>query len=162
MKLLALDLGTKIGAAFGDGDMVGWSEVKNFSSSGKFNEESFGQFYHYLYGILTRHGYTYRRDNPITIVCEKPNSHMPSWDGIRVHFGMYGLVQLLIANYPDLLKLDVVPALTIKKFWTGSGRASKEDMIFTAQQLYPDITDDNEADAVALWHYCMEELYPGG
>jgi hypothetical protein len=40
----------------------------------------------------------------------------------------------------------------IKKFWTGKGNATKDDMIAEARARGFDPVDDNEADALALLH----------
>ena len=40
----------------------------------------------------------------------------------------------------------------IKKFWTGKGNASKEDMVHSARVNGFNPIDDNEADALAIWH----------
>lgn len=44
----------------------------------------------------------------------------------------------------------------VKKFWTGSGKAKKEDMMAAARRCGFKIRDDNEADAVAIWHWAIE------
>lgn len=45
---------------------------------------------------------------------------------------------------------------TIKKFWTGNGRADKQQMVDEARSRgFDDVDNDNEADALALLHYVM-------
>jgi Holliday junction resolvasome RuvABC endonuclease subunit len=46
-----------------------------------------------------------------------------------------------------------VPVGTIKKHATGKGNASKEEMIDAIRQRGIHVTDDNEADALALLHW---------
>jgi len=46
---------------------------------------------------------------------------------------------------------------TIKKFWTGSGNASKERMIAEADRRGFNPKDDNEADALALLHLTLHD-----
>lgn len=46
---------------------------------------------------------------------------------------------------------------TIKKHATGKGKAKKPDMIAAAQALGVNIKDDNQADAVALLAYALEQ-----
>lgn len=43
-----------------------------------------------------------------------------------------------------------VPVGEIKKFWTGKGNASKDEMIAEARRRGYDPADDNEADAIAI------------
>lgn len=45
---------------------------------------------------------------------------------------------------------------TIKKFWVGNGRATKEMMIAEANRRGFDTKNDNEADSLALLHYVCE------
>jgi Holliday junction resolvasome RuvABC endonuclease subunit len=47
---------------------------------------------------------------------------------------------------------DITPGM-IKKHATGSGSATKADMIETAQALYAYVKDDNHADALHLLNY---------
>ena len=46
-----------------------------------------------------------------------------------------------------------VPVGTIKKYATGKGNASKDDMKDAVREWGFDPADDNEADAIAGWHY---------
>ena len=52
-----------------------------------------------------------------------------------------------------------IPVGTIKKFATGKGNASKEEMIEAVRDRlgYPGVTDHNEADALALLHWALEK-----
>ena len=51
-----------------------------------------------------------------------------------------------------------VHSATLKKYATGSGRASKEDMLAEAKKRGWDPADDNEADAILLLEYGLKEL----
>jgi Holliday junction resolvasome RuvABC endonuclease subunit len=44
----------------------------------------------------------------------------------------------------------------MKKFWTGAGNAKKPDMMARARKLGFKVQTDNEADAVAGWHWMIE------
>lgn len=48
-----------------------------------------------------------------------------------------------------------VPPTTLKQYVTGSGKASKEDMLAAVQKWDADITDHNLADAYGLAHMLM-------
>jgi len=45
-----------------------------------------------------------------------------------------------------------IPPTTLKQYVTGSGKASKEEMVAAVQKWEPDITDNNLADAYGLAH----------
>ena len=45
---------------------------------------------------------------------------------------------------------------TLKKFWTGKGNAKKPDMIRAARDRGFELDSDNEADAIAGWHWLQE------
>lgn len=46
----------------------------------------------------------------------------------------------------------------IKKFWTGNGRADKQQMVDEARSRgFEDVDNDNWADALALLHYVMSK-----
>lgn len=157
-RIIALDLGSTTGVAFGDGPRPDGSEFVKFTGKGGFTPESFYKFYKYLNShIKGAHKF---HDEDIQLVIEKPNAHMPGYAGVKVHFGMLGVALLLEGRYPRVTG-HVVPALTIKKFWTGSGRAKKPDMIAEAVKRDYNIVDDNEADAIALYHYSQEILFGG-
>ncbi len=49
-----------------------------------------------------------------------------------------------------------VPVATIKKHATGKGNAGKEDVIAAMRSRGFAVTDDNEADALALLHWAIE------
>ncbi len=51
-----------------------------------------------------------------------------------------------------------VHTATLKKFATGNGRASKEDMVKAAIQRGWNPVDHNEADAILLLEYALKEL----
>jgi Holliday junction resolvasome RuvABC endonuclease subunit len=50
-----------------------------------------------------------------------------------------------------------VPVGTIKKHATGKGNAGKAEIIAAMQQRGHPVTDDNEADALALLHCALEQ-----
>ncbi len=64
-----------------------------------------------------------------------------------------GVVRLACAN-AGVKRIIEVPPTTLKKFFFGNGRASKQDMIDEANHRINsdlEITDDNIADSFALW-----------
>ena len=54
-----------------------------------------------------------------------------------------------------------IPVGTIKKFITGKGNASKDQVIAAVRVLGHTPVDDNEADALALLHCSLHQYTPG-
>jgi len=66
-----------------------------------------------------------------------------------------GIVKL---SWYDAFSTDptIVPPTVLKKYWTGKGTASKDDMLAAAKIKNSSITNHNIADAYALAHYLEE------
>jgi hypothetical protein len=162
MKIIALDLGSVYGYAIGDplsdGNLIhNYCDVRK---TGAFTNRSFYDFHSHIKfeaAILSKDGCG------VKIVCERPSS-MPRWHTLRIHMGMFGIVQGIQGEYYEQTKhtVETTPPTTIKKFWTGYGNASKDEMLFITQQLYPSVTDYNESDAIALWYHAQDQYLNGG
>jgi Holliday junction resolvasome RuvABC endonuclease subunit len=70
--------------------------------------------------------------------------------------GLVGVIHLVCEDLG--LEYACYSAGEIKKFATGKGNAKKEAMIEAAKKYKEDIVDDNEADAILLYHMVKEEL----
>ena len=70
--------------------------------------------------------------------------------------GLVATVQAFAAEKG--IELMPIHTATLKKFATGSGRASKDDMITAAKNLGWDPVDDNEADAELLLEYALRTV----
>jgi Holliday junction resolvasome RuvABC endonuclease subunit len=79
------------------------------------------------------------------------------FEEVRRHMGvdaahMYGGYMSHLQAWCDEHEIpwQGVPVGEIKKFWTGRGNASKDEMIAEARRRGYDPVDDNEADAIAI------------
>ncbi len=88
------------------------------------------------------------------------------YEEVRRHLGtdaahIYGGIVAIISEHCEHNKIPYqgVPVGTIKKFATGKGNANKEAMLAAARARWPevDIKDDNQADALFLWAWAVEE-----
>lgn len=150
--LLSLDLGTTTGWAVSDqkNNSIKKSGSKNFKPT-KF--ESHGHRYVKFKKFLEEAHTTHQ----IAFV---------SYEEVRRHIGtdaahMYGgfLATLQQWCIEKNIAYSAVPVKTIKKFITGNGNASKQDVIDSVKiklGIYP--VDDNEADAVALASYSLKNF----
>jgi len=161
MRVIALDLASVTGFAVGSSCRVessGHLDCRLGKGTGKFTGESFYDFYRWLSNLIEEQ--LGRHKEIITLIYERPLCNF--YNTVRIAHGLAAIVQMMEGSYLDevIVNTDVPPA-TIKKYWTGSGRADKADMIAQAQREGYDVTDDNEADAIALYHYSQEVLFGG-
>ncbi len=86
------------------------------------------------------------------------------FEEVRRHAGtdaahVYGGLLAILTEFCEERSIPYsgVPVQTIKRSWTGKGNASKDDMIRVAVEHGYDVTDDNEADAIAILHHATQE-----
>lgn len=145
--LLALDLGTKMGwATLQDvcGAPVIDSGVENFKptrfASTGMRYAMFGKWLRELRDVTH-------------VVFEEVRRHA-GVDAAHAYGGYMATVQTFCEEQG--IEYNAVAVGTIKKFWTGKGNAKKDKMIAEAISRGFKVSDDNEADALALLHYWQE------
>lgn len=145
--ILALDLGTKTGWCAGadrpEANGVWDLKPGRFSSAGM----RFVRFRSELESIL-------RTMQPTIIVYEEVRRHAGT-DAAHVYGGLMASLQVIGEDY--CIPYEAVPVGTIKRSWTGKGNADKVAMMAEAVRRGFKVKDDNEADAIALWHYWREQ-----
>ena len=158
MKILALDCGLSTGFAVYFGDMKGRIEsgVQTFKAQ---RGESPGIRFLYFRTWIER---MINRIKPDLVVYEM--SIRRGGAATELQIGMTTRVQEMCS----VLKTDYtkVNLSTVKKYATGSGRASKQDMIKAANELFKsqkriqdrEITSDDEADAIMILAWAVNEF----
>jgi len=132
--ILALDLASKTGYAHSGGPSGVWT----FTGS---RGEKLLSLRNVLIATL--------KANPTTaLVVEAP--HHRGGPATMLLVGMAVVAEMTACEAQ--IEFSMVHTSTLKKHATGSGRASKEDMIKAARKL-GDIIDDNHADALLLLEY---------
>lgn len=154
MKILALDLGSTTGwALVENGRVVGRGE-QTFPGDRAHRLRAFREW---LLGLLTW--------NPDTVIFERPFCR--GLHATRSLWGMAGIVEEVVVHCAACL--DIVPT-TLKKWATGSGKASKEEMINWASTslsvagprfVSAKFLGEHEADAIILGLYAAENIEPG-
>ena len=148
MKILSLDLGTRCGWACRPGTGRIYSGVQDFSlKRGESSGLRFLNFDVWLTAMLVLH-------EPKLVVYEQ--AHHRGGPATACLVGMAGILQKVCAAYNS----ECVPihTATLKKFATGSGRASKEDMIAKAEEVFNiKVIDDNQADALMMLSWGIKE-----
>jgi len=153
MKILALDLATKTGWAYSLGkDKPIESGVENFKPK---RGDSPGMRFLYFDSFLERVGGLFKPD---LIVYEMPYGKGDY--SKEILFGLSTRVQSYCAL--NQITHSTIHASSLKKYATGRGNASKDEMLCEAQARFPDkkIVDDNEADALLMLEWARDELVP--
>jgi hypothetical protein len=90
------------------------------------------------------------------VVTERAIPNMKQRAATEIAFGLSTRVEEFCARH--YLRLETVHNATLKKYFTGDGRAEKEDMLEAAHKIDPKIEDHNEADAVLLLAYAKQVI----
>lgn len=142
MRILALDLGTRMGwAMMADGRIK--SGTAHFAP-GKLQGP--GARYLKLRSWLADTKYSAGQSFDLVVV-ERVINHV-SAHSAHVYGGMLAHVQAWCEHHQ--MPLEEFSPGTIKKFATGKGNATKDEMIQSAKDAGYHPQDDNEADAIAL------------
>lgn len=153
VNILALDLGTKTGFALrrrdgriahGTQDFTprkSWSEGQKWARYRAWLIETIreGQVHQVVYELVIRHEVKGR----------------PLWGAAHA----YGAFQAITHMVCDSFNVDAIGVnlATVKKSFTGSGRAKKADMIAEANARGYRPDSDNDADALAILHWAVAQ-----
>ena len=140
MQVLALDLSI---------NQTGWAISPNLYGHLKPDRKD-PTYYKIRYNLRNILNLIY--DNDIREVVIEDIASIPNRGAAAMLCEQQGIIKyhLMLEKIPFTL----VNVLTLKKFITGSGHAQKKDMIQAVNTLYNlNLTNDNEADALALLHY---------
>ncbi len=148
MKYLALDLGTKTGWAISASDLVVASGTITFKNDRwQGGGMRFLRFKYWLNELRVS------EDRIDAVIVEEVRRH----SGVDAAHCYGGFLAILTAwcehhNIP----YQGVPVGTIKKHATGKGNAGKDEVIAAMRALGHPVTDDNEADALAILHWAID------
>jgi Holliday junction resolvasome RuvABC endonuclease subunit len=139
MNVLALDLGTATGFAIWKGGEI-LSGVKKLRHDRRASGARFLDFRNWLIETINAH-------NICSVFFERVYGHKGT-DAAHVYGGfMYALAAVC---EEESIRCVGIPVTTIKKYATGNGRATKEEMIAAARSRGFNPVDDNSADALAI------------
>lgn len=146
--ILALDLGTKTGYAVRkrDGKVVHGTEDFTPRTSWAPGQK-WQRFRSWLSATITAHNVT-------QIAFEDVKRHGPG-QVLAAH--AYGGFRAMLEMVADQHRVTLVPfgVGQIKKHWTGSGVAKKDEMVMQAKGRGFRAMDDNNADALAILHLAI-------
>lgn len=151
--ILALDLGTKTGFALRrrDGSTRHGTEV--FTPRKSWSEgQKWARYRAWLAGVI--------HDEQIhRVVYEQVIRHevkgRPVWDAAHAYGAFEAITHMVCDGFN--IQAHGVNLSTVKKSFTGSGRAKKEDMMLQAKVRGFKVVDDNNADALAILHWAVAQ-----
>jgi len=149
--------------AFDPGTKLGWAtNYKGFYTSGMEwfkakDDQSLGVrlrlYRRFVKKLLDKY-------NPVIVICEQMFFSPKRGAGNKLTISMDTIIQELVVD----IELATVHPATLKKYITGNGKASKEDMVKEANLWMiklgrqPNIIDNNRADAINLLRWGEENL----
>jgi Holliday junction resolvasome RuvABC endonuclease subunit len=146
MKLLALDLGSHCGWAFWDGARME-SGVQIFDlKRGESSGWRFVRFNAWLDAWLER--------KPELVVYEMP--HQRGGAATEIAAGFSTRIHEWCARHG--IEHSSLHSATLKKWATGKGNADKAAMLGAVARRWKRVDTDDEADALALAYWALEEL----
>ncbi|WP_315132834.1 hypothetical protein [Achromobacter marplatensis] len=146
--ILALDLGTKLG----------WAVLSRD-----------GRIVHGTEAFTPRKSWTpgqrwLRARSFLTDVIVRHQVHAIAYEDVKRHAGTdaahaYGAFLCLVQMVADSHRTALLPVGvgTIKKHWTGKGNADKDAMKAQAKVRGFSVVDDNDADALAILHWAVDQ-----
>ncbi len=146
-KILSLDLSSRTGWAFQSEDGAIASGVTPFL--GTLNP---GSRWLRFDGWLD----AWSEVKPELIVYEEPIAHFKHRNGLGQGFGFEAILRLHCTR--NEIRCEGVNVSVLKKWATGHGNATKWQMVTFARQFKPDVSDDNESDAILLLEYTKDRI----
>lgn len=155
MRILALDIASRTGAAVGDAS--GAPRLLTFGVPPAVDDalgRRFAAFANWLSDLVTV-------EKPDVLAFEAPlivggnsgTTRPTSAQTIRLLFGLVSIAELIA--YQRDIECWECHIQTVRKFFCGDGRAKKDQVIATAVARGWMPADDNQADAAAIWAYMM-------
>jgi hypothetical protein len=155
LNILALDLGTTCGWALREGNHIE-SGVQTFDvKRGESPGMRYLRFNRWLDEMMFPPGEP-RLQRIDVLVFEQ--AHHRGGAATEVAAGFSTRVMECAARLE--IEHFAIHTATLKKFTTGKGNAKKAEMLAAVCRRWKAVTDDNEADAIALLYYAIAEIAP--
>lgn len=148
VNILALDLGAKTGFALRRRDATLLHGTEDFTPRASWGPgQKWLRFRSWLSATITEHNIT-------QIAFEDVKRHGPG-QVLAAH--AYGGFRAMLEMVADQHRVTLIPfgVGQIKKHWTGSGVAKKDEMVMQAKVRGYRAVDDNNADALAILHLAI-------
>lgn len=147
MKILALDLGTKTGWAWHDGQLCNSGTRINHATKKHHPGHVYRVYEAWLDSLLDSF-------KPDVVYYEKVMHHTGVYAAHK--YGGWQAILLAACAARDI-RVEPTPVKTIKLHASGDGNAGKGALIALIKALGYEPCDDNEADALALLNYARSQ-----
>lgn len=146
MKILALDIATTSGYSSSTGESGTFNCSFKKGESGSIRLLRFRNKVNELLDLIQPEIVAYERS-------AGRNTH-----SIKTQSEMIGVLTIMLEDR-NIQYASYSPS-EVKKFFTGKGNASKDDMVKTAKKKFPEIEiiDDNHADSLAILELAQSDL----
>lgn len=144
-RILSLDLGSQTGWAFQDRTGAIATGVTQFLGALPPGNR-----------WIRFHAWLGSWGDPELIVYEEPFIHFKHRSGLGLSYGFKTLLELYTAQ-KEIRCIGVAPTV-LKKWATGHGNATKQQMLVFSRSMKWEIQDDNEVDARWLLEYARKRI----
>lgn len=151
-KILALDLATRVGWACGAPDGEPLYGTKVLPSTGEDIGRFADAYNTWLLDMITLEGPALIVFEAPVLPCKTTPATARKLMGLAWHTEFVCRLREVRCSEHHLQ--------SVKKFFAGSGRAEKDDMMAAARRQGWDPKDDNAADALGLWACAVHEKAP--
>lgn len=153
MTVLALDLGTTTGWCCGKPRQI-------ISGTWDLRPRRFdgGGMRYLRFREMLGHMIVPELERPKLVVFEEVRRHAGT-DAAHVYGGLLATLTSWCEEHG--IPYEGVPVQTIKRFATGKGNGGKNAVLAAVRSWGFSPIDDNEADAIALWHYRVANMVEG-
>lgn len=157
VNILALDLANRCGWAVRRRDGRTVHGVENFTPRPDWTPgQRWQRFRSWLAAIIVEHQIGAIAFEVVIMGGTEGGGGHKSGTAGDAYGGFKALVELAADSHR--LELHPVHVATVKKHWTGDGRAKKPEMVAEAAARGFRVRDDNEADALAVLHWAEAKL----
>lgn len=147
-KILSLDISSSnTGWAVGSKDIYEFGSISFSEYRGDYGE-LFSRYEGWLLGQINKH-------NPVFLSMEGVNRGLQG-NARYLLTTMNGITKK--TSYEESIPWFEYAPTSIKKHTTGSGRASKEEMVEAVTKMGYEVNNADEADAVGIWLMTREEI----
>ena len=152
LNILALDLSSKPGYAYRVGKTISSGSIDLSRVKNEIPGLLYVRFNVWLTKLMNNHG-----GGAFKIVAvEKP--FFRGGEATAIAIGLFTRVQEVVALMDKPAELLIIQNRSLKKYITGKGTATKEDMIRAAEKWIGQlVTDDDEADALGILRWAIEK-----